>query len=78
MAKLPQSCGTVTAVGALGPRNGGTGGIKPRSQRSCRQHREPGPAAPYPWRQGGEAASCTGLCTAGRHGAGCGKGQGAH
>nr|XP_047916482.1 ankyrin repeat domain-containing protein 2 isoform X4 [Anser cygnoides] len=40
MAKLPQSCGAGTAVGALGQRDGGAGGIKPRRQRSRRQHRE--------------------------------------
>lgn len=41
MAKLPQSCGAGTAVGALGQRDGGAGGIKPRRQPSRRQHREP-------------------------------------
>ena len=32
MAKLPQSCGAGTAVSALGPRDRGASGIKPRSQ----------------------------------------------
>lgn len=35
MAKLPQSCGAATAVGDLGPWDGGAGGIKRRGQRSC-------------------------------------------
>lgn len=35
MAKLPQSCGAGTAVGALGQWDGGAGGIKPHRQRSC-------------------------------------------
>lgn len=49
MAKLPQSCGAATAVGALGLRDGGAGGIKPHSQWSHRQCREPGPGAPCLW-----------------------------
>ncbi|XP_074964386.1 ankyrin repeat domain-containing protein 2 isoform X1 [Phalacrocorax aristotelis] len=57
MAKLPQSCGAVTAVSALGQWNGGDGSIKPHSQRNRRQHQEPGLGAPCPLWQGGEAAS---------------------
>ncbi|XP_064320016.1 ankyrin repeat domain-containing protein 2 isoform X3 [Phalacrocorax carbo] len=57
MAKLPQSCGAVTAVSALGQWNGGDSSIKPHSQRNRRQHQEPGLGAPCPSWQGGEAAS---------------------
>ena len=82
MAKLPQSCGAATAVGALGLRDGGASGIKPRGQQSHQQHREqhrePGPGTPCRRWRGGEAASCAALCTAGRHGAGCATGQRAH
>ncbi|XP_017924715.2 LOW QUALITY PROTEIN: ankyrin repeat domain-containing protein 2 [Manacus vitellinus] len=46
MAKLPQSCGAATAVGAFGLWNGGASSIKPHSQWSCRQHQEPGPGTP--------------------------------
>lgn len=46
MAKLPQSCGAATAVGALGLPDGGAGSIKPHGQRSRRQRREPGLGAP--------------------------------
>lgn len=76
MAKLPQSCGAATAVGALGLWDRGASSIKPHSQRHCRQHQEPGLGALCLWQQE-EDTSCTGLCTAGRHGAGCGTGHGA-
>ncbi|XP_015488203.1 LOW QUALITY PROTEIN: ankyrin repeat domain-containing protein 2 [Parus major] len=46
MAKLPQSCGAATAVGALGLWDSGASSIKPHGQRSRRQHQEPGLGTP--------------------------------
>lgn len=63
MAKLPQSCGAATAVGALGLRAGGARSIKPCVQQSLRQHWEPGLGTHCLWWQGGEATSCTDLWT---------------